>query len=79
MQVRELLTRIPDILDVEIDPQDQRVTAFPKPGKEIFGAVSELLAKQNVAVTEIQLERGRLDEVFRTITQAQAATAGASA
>jgi ABC-2 type transport system ATP-binding protein len=78
LQVRELLTRIPDILEVEIDPQDQRVTAFPKPGKEIFGAVSDLIASHNVSVTEIQLERGRLDEVFRTITQAQPAEGAAA-
>jgi ABC-2 type transport system ATP-binding protein len=68
-QAREALARIADVAQVEIDPQDQRITAFPRPGKEIFAAVSELLKAQNIAVSEIQLERGRLDEVFRAVTQ----------
>ena len=67
--VRDALARVADEATVEIDPQDQRVTAFPKPGKQIFGAVSELLARQRIEVSEIQLERGRLDEVFRSVTQ----------
>ena len=47
-----------------------RITAFPKPGKQIFAAVNEVLKERNVAVREIALEGGRLDEVFRSITQA---------
>ena len=78
--VRDALTRIADVESVEIDPQDNRVTAFPRKGKQIFAPVSELLRAQGVAVSELQLERGRLDEVFRTITQDKgAAPAGARA
>ena len=69
---RETLVRIADVESVAIDPQDQRVTAFPRQGKSIFAAVNEALKAQGIAVSEIQLERGRLDEVFRTITQGQA-------
>lgn len=69
---REVLRRIKDIDAVEIDPQDQRITAFPRRGKSIFAAVSEALTQQGVAVSEIQLEAGRLDEVFRAITQPSA-------
>jgi ABC-2 type transport system ATP-binding protein len=69
VEVRETLARLPDVANVEIDPHDQRLTVFPKPGKEIFGAVSDLLTQQDIDVSEIQLERGRMDEVFRTITQ----------
>jgi ABC-2 type transport system ATP-binding protein len=36
---RDVLVRIGDVAAVEIDTQDQRVTAFPRPGKAIFGAV----------------------------------------
>lgn len=71
--VREALGRLGDVEAVEIDPQDQRVTAFPRKGRAIFGAVSELLKAQGIAVSELALERGRLDEVFRTITQGDAA------
>ncbi len=65
---RDALSRVADVQTVEIDPQDHRITAFPKPGKQIFAAVSELLRTQGIKVSELQLESGRLDEVFRTIT-----------
>lgn len=63
------LAQVSDVASVEIDPQDGRITAFPKPGRHIFVAVSDALKAQNVAVHELALEAGRLDEVFRTITQ----------
>jgi ABC-2 type transport system ATP-binding protein len=69
LAVRDALARVPEVAAVEIDAQDRRVTAFPVRGKQIFGAVSEVLASQRIDVSEIQLERGRLDEVFRSITQ----------
>jgi ABC-2 type transport system ATP-binding protein len=67
---KEALARLADVASVEVDAQDQRITAFPRQGKQIFGAVSELLKAQGIAVSEVQLERGRLDEVFRKITAA---------
>jgi ABC-2 type transport system ATP-binding protein len=74
---KEALSRISDVAAVEIDPQDHRITAFPKRGKQIFGAISDLLKAQGIQVTELQLESGRLDEVFRTITQDDAKEARA--
>jgi ABC-2 type transport system ATP-binding protein len=66
---KEVLAGIADVESVEIDPQDNRITAFPRQGKHILGAVSEALKSQGVTVSELQLESGRLDEVFRSITQ----------
>ena len=66
---KEALSRVADVAAVEIDPQDHRLTAFPKPGRQIFVAVNQALQTQGIAVSELQLESGRLDEVFRTITQ----------
>jgi ABC-2 type transport system ATP-binding protein len=63
------LSTVADVAAVEIDPQDHRLTAFPKPGRQIFVAVNQALQAQGIAVSELQLESGRLDEVFRTITQ----------
>ncbi|HXR62469.1 MAG TPA: ABC transporter ATP-binding protein, partial [Rudaea sp.] len=40
---KEAMSRVADVAAVEIDPQDHRLTAFPKPGKQIFGAISDLL------------------------------------
>ncbi|MEP6510444.1 MAG: ABC transporter ATP-binding protein [Dokdonella sp.] len=68
-EARAALARIPDIAAIEVDPQDNRITAFPKPGRSIFIAVGEALNAQGIAVRELALEAGRLDEVFRTITQ----------
>ena len=62
------LAQVVDVASVEIDPQDGRITAFPKPGRDIFIAVSDALKAQNVVVQELALEAGRLDEVFRSIT-----------
>ncbi len=67
--VRQALSQIPDVASVEIDPVDQRITAFPKSDKPIFAAINELLKARGVEVSELQLESGRLDEVFRSITQ----------
>jgi len=74
---RDAMSRVADVAAVEIDPQDHRITAFPKPGKQIFGAISDLLKAQGIPVSELQLESGRMDEVFRTITQGETAGAGA--
>ncbi len=65
---RAALARVADVAAVEIDPQDHRITAFPKTGRQIFVAVNQALQTQGIEVSELQLESGRLDEVFRTIT-----------
>jgi len=74
---KEAMSRVADVAAVEIDPQDHRLTAFPKPGKQIFGPISDLLKAQGIQVSELQLESGRMDEVFRTITQGERAEAHA--
>ena len=71
---REALARVPDIASIEIDPQDRRITAFPKPGRAIFVAVGDALRERGVTFRELALEPGRLDEVFRTITQGAVGT-----
>ena len=68
-EAKDALARVADIASIEVDPQDNRITAFPKPGRSIFVAVGDALKAQNVSVRELALEPGRLDEVFRTITQ----------
>jgi ABC-2 type transport system ATP-binding protein len=73
LYAKEALARLEDVASVEIDAQASRVTAFPKPGRAIFGAVAELIRSQSIPVSELALERGRLDEVFRTITGADTA------
>jgi ABC-2 type transport system ATP-binding protein len=69
---QEMLGRLPQVAAVEVDPLDGRVTVFPRAGQPILEEVQQLLRTQNLQVSEIQLERGRLDEVFRQITTAVA-------
>jgi ABC-2 type transport system ATP-binding protein len=66
--VKEGLSRLDGVAAVEIDPQDGRITAFPKAGQHIFERVDAYLREQKIAFSELQLEQGRLDEVFRQIT-----------
>jgi ABC-2 type transport system ATP-binding protein len=72
--VKEGLARLDGVSAVEIDPQDGRITAFPKAGHSIFERVDAYLREQKVQFSELQLEQGRLDEVFRQITTQPAAT-----
>ena len=65
---RELLGRLPEVDSVEVDPVDGRITVFPRDGQEIFHVVVKLLDEQRVRVDELQLERGRLEDVFRRVT-----------
>ncbi len=66
---KEALSRVADVASIEVDAQDGRITAFPKPGRKIFTAVNDALQERSIVVRELALEGGRLDEVFRTITQ----------
>ncbi len=65
---RRMLERLDEAAAVEVDPSDGRITVFPKPGMRVLEPVQSLLHEQGLEVSELQLERGRLDEVFRDIT-----------
>ncbi|HET6432233.1 ABC transporter ATP-binding protein [Dyella sp.] len=76
---QEMLGRLPQVASIEVDPLDGRITVFPRAGQRILEPVEQLLRAQGLEVSEIQLERGRLDEVFRQITTAAPAEAGGRA
>ncbi len=63
-----MLERLPEVASVEVDSYDGRVTVFPKPGQRVLEPVQSLLHQQGLEVSELHLERGRLDEVFHDIT-----------
>ncbi|GIX33224.1 MAG: ABC transporter ATP-binding protein [Lysobacterales bacterium] len=69
--VEAALRTLPEVARVEIDATQRRVTAFPRDGKAIFEPVTRSLRERGIAFAGIELERGRLDEVFRTITTAE--------
>lgn len=70
--LKAALSGVPGVSEVVIDHEDKVVTAFPSKGQAIFGAISRLIQDRKLPVSEVLLERGRLDEVFRTITQSGA-------
>ena len=66
--VRAAIAALPTVADVEISEREGRITALPRERATILPAISELAARQGFKLKELHLEPGRLDEVFRTIT-----------
>jgi ABC-2 type transport system ATP-binding protein len=66
--LRAALAALPLVADVEFSEREGRVTALPRAGATILPAVAELGAAQGFKFKELHLESGRLDEVFRSIT-----------
>ena len=63
------LALLPEIAAIEMDVRELKLTAVPKSGVNALAAVSAVIDKNNWDVPELHLESGRLDEVFRTLTQ----------
>jgi ABC-2 type transport system ATP-binding protein len=66
---RREIALLPEVAEVEVVARDLRLTALPKRGANTLSAVSAIIDKNNWDVPELHLESGRLDEVFRTLTQ----------
>jgi ABC-2 type transport system ATP-binding protein len=66
--LRTALAALPSVAEVEISEREGRVTALPRAGATILPAVAELASAQGFKLKELHLESGRLDEVFRSIT-----------
>jgi ABC-2 type transport system ATP-binding protein len=70
---RREIALLPEVAEVEVVARDLRLTAVPRRGANTLAAVSAIIDKNNWDVPELHLESGRLDEVFRALTQAPAA------
>jgi ABC-2 type transport system ATP-binding protein len=66
---RREIALAPEVAAVEYDARAMRLTAVPKPGANTLSAVSAIILKNDWDVPELHLESGRLDEVFRSLTQ----------
>ena len=66
---RRELAALAEVAEVEADERELRLTTVPRPGQNALPAVSALIVKHDWDVPELHLESGRLDEVFRTLTQ----------
>ena len=67
------LVDLDGVEDVQIDHKTGRVTLFPKNGAEILHLVTEYIQVCKLPVDTLFIEQGRLDEVFREITQGEEA------
>ncbi|HWF98455.1 MAG TPA: ATP-binding cassette domain-containing protein [Steroidobacteraceae bacterium] len=65
---RAAVAALPSVADVEVSERDVRLTALPRSGAAILTAISEVASSKGLALKELHLESGRLDEVFRSIT-----------
>jgi ABC-2 type transport system ATP-binding protein len=64
------LLRLPGVLAVEPvdDVEGQALMIFPRDGRPIIAEISDLVRTAGWSVAALRVERGRLDEVFRSIT-----------
>jgi ABC-2 type transport system ATP-binding protein len=76
---RREIALLAEVAEVESDARELRLTAVPKLGANVLSAVSAIILKNDWDVPELHLESGRLDEVFRSLTQAQGAGTAGSA
>jgi ABC-2 type transport system ATP-binding protein len=72
-RARPLLGALAQAAAVESDARAGSLTVLPRDGAAIASAVTEALAQAGIAVASLRIEGGRLDEVFRTLTQGPAA------
>ena len=68
---RREIAALPEVAAVETDERELRLTAIPRAGHNALPAVSAIIVKHDWDVPELHLESGRLDEVFRTLTQTE--------
>ena len=62
------ISQLPEVSAVESDARERRLTALPRAGANVLAAVSAIIDQHDWDVPELHLESGRLDEVFRTLT-----------
>ena len=71
--VATALRGVAGVTEVELDAAGKRFTAFPDGDAMILAEIGDMAAEQSWPLEQLQLESGRLDEVFREITAPEAA------
>ena len=66
--LRGEIDALPEVVDTELDPKSERLTAFFADRRLSLKAINELADNRGWELSELHLESGRLDEVFRTVT-----------
>ena len=65
-RVASVLSELAQARKVEL--REGELTVFPAPGASLFEVISDLVREKGWSVSELRLEAGRLDEVFRQVT-----------
>ncbi len=65
------LAALPGVAGVERNEREHSLTVLAQPGQVIFPQVNALITQQGWVVRELDVERGRLDEVFRNLTRGE--------
>jgi ABC-2 type transport system ATP-binding protein len=65
-RVASILSELPQARKVEL--REGELTVFPAPGESLFEVISDMVRENGWSVSELRLEAGRLDEVFRQVT-----------
>ncbi|MGY8830528.1 MAG: ABC transporter ATP-binding protein [Pseudomonadales bacterium] len=65
------LAALPGVAGVEENALEHSLSILAKPGEVIFPQVNALIAERGWQVKELNVERGRLDEVFRSLTRGE--------
>jgi ABC-2 type transport system ATP-binding protein len=68
-RVASILSELPEARKVEL--REGELTVFPAEGQSLFEVISDTVRTQGWSVSELRLEAGRLDEVFRQVTQGE--------
>ena len=63
----------------EVEVGDDSLCARPREGCEVYDKIQVLVRQRNMLVSEVRLERGQLDDVFRAVTTGEALTGTAGA
>ncbi len=69
---KDALAALPGVAGVEENALQHSLSILAKPGEVIFPQVNALIAERGWQVRELNVERGRLDEVFRSLTRGEA-------
>ena len=70
---RSALDGLPGVAAVESDPESGRLLVLPTRGTDLLQPVLERLRARGVGYSDPRIERGRLDDVFRSLTLGEAA------
>lgn len=68
-RVASVLSELPQSRKVEL--REGELTVFPAQGCQLFEVISDAIRTHGWSVSELRLEAGRLDEVFRQITSGE--------